>query len=191
MKSKLFDMVLHESKYDGMELITSEKELKTLLDMGCTVYARNTGPFGEDENAKVVCIGKVKDIHHRLNGLDFIIEQEGFDEEEDDEDEWIERWIEKNGEATAIVIDKSIGQEPCNFYTLDAWDIRDCDLWVSTSDVEKYFKSTRESCPNCGGEEFYYVKLDKLVMGREKFEACTKCGAMYPILSYERRNNKE
>lgn len=180
MKSKLFDMVLHESKYDGMEQVTSEKELKTLLDMGCDVYARGTGPFGEDENAKVVCIGKVKDIHHRLSGLDFIIEQEGFDEEEDDEDEWIERWIEKNGEATAVVIDKSIGQEPCNFYTLDAWNIKDCDLWVSTSDVEKYF-STRESCPKCGGEEFKYIKLDKLVMGRDTFDACMKCGTMIPV----------
>lgn len=192
MKSKLFEMVLHESTYDGMEQVTNEKELKTLLDMGCNVYAHGTGPFGEDEDAKVIGFGKIKDLRNKLKGIEWTMDEEGYDANAD-----VEEWFADNGETTAVVLDKSIGQEPCNFYTLDAYTVEDLDLWAHNSEVERYFKGEKntskdvKTCPNCGGEDFYYVKLDKLVMGREKFDACTKCGAMYPILSYERRNNKE
>ena len=150
-------MVLHESTYDGMEQVLDEKELRTLLDMGCNVYADGTGPFGESRGAKVTDFGKVKDLRNKLKGIKWLAEEEGYDGDADE-------WIAGNGETTAVVLDQVIGQEPCNFYTLDAYTIEDLDLWASNSDIEKYFKgeettSKDKTCPNCGGKDFYYTEL--------------------------------
>lgn len=191
MNKKLFEMVYREAIGD-LEQVTSEKELKTLLDTGCTVYARGTGPFGEDENAKVIGFGKVKDLRNKIKNVEQMMDEEGYDEDAT-VDDWFTDWEDE----TVVVLDKTIGQGPYNFYTLDAYTVEDLDLWASKSDVEKYMSGedssgkSEKTCPKCGGKEFYYVKLDKLVMGREKFEACTKCGSMYPILSYEERNSKD
>lgn len=178
MNKKLFEMVYREASGD-LEQVTSEKELSTLLDMGCDVYADGTGPFGESRGAKVTDFGKVKNLRNKLKGIKWLAEEEGYDD--------VEEWFAANGEATAIVLDQLIGQEPCNFYTLDAHTIEDLDLWASNSGVEKYFKGEettskggRKTCPNCGGKDFYYAELSKPVMGRGKFDACVKCGTMIP-----------
>lgn len=191
MKSKLFDMVLHESKYVGMEQVTSEKELKTLLDMGCTVYARGTGPFGEDRGAKVIGFGDIKDFRNKIKNAEKIKNGEGYG------DATVDDWFTDNEGRIVVVLDQTIGQGPYNMYTLDPFYVKDFDLWVSNSEIEKYFKGENntsknvKTCPKCGGEEFKYIKLDKLVMGCDTFDACMKCGAMYPILSYEKRNSKD
>lgn len=178
MKSKLFEMVLHESTYDSMGQVLDEKELRTLLDMGCNVYAGGTGPFGEDRGAKVVDFGKIKDLRNKLKGIEWIMDEEGYDGD-------AEEWFADNGETTTVVLDQLIGQEPCNFYTLDAYTIEDLDLWASASDVARALgndNSGEKTCPKCGEKEFYYVELDKLVMGRDTFDACMKCGTMIPTL---------
>lgn len=177
MNKKLFEMVYREASGD-LELVTSEKELSTLLDMGCNVYAGSTGPYGEDRGAKVTDFGKVKDLRNKLKGIKWTAEEEGYDNEEE--------WFAANEDVTVVVLDQLIGQEPCNFYALDAYTVEDLDLWASASDVAKCFLGeggsgkSEKACPNCGGKEFYYVKLDKLVMGRDKFDACMKCGTMIP-----------
>lgn len=176
MNKKLFEMVYRESIGD-LEQVTSEKELSTLLDMGCDVFADGTGPFGESRGAKVIGFGKVKDLRNKLKGIKWLAEEEGYDDAED--------WLAANGDATAIVLDQLIGQEPCNFYTLDAHTIEDLDLWASNSDVARALGNDNlgkgeKTCPKCGGKEFYYVKLSKLVIGRDTFDACVKCGTMIP-----------
>ena len=177
MNKKLFEMVYREASGD-MEQVTSEKELNRLLDMGCTVYADGTGPYGESRGAKVTDFGKVKDLRNKLKGIKWIADEEGYDSEEE--------WLAANEDVKVIVLDQLIGQEPCNWYTLDAYTVEDLDLWVSThkfaqcvfgKDLSGRIEKT---CPVCGSEVLYYVKLPKQVMGREEFEACTKCGTMIP-----------
>lgn len=181
MNKMLFEMVYREASGD-LEQVTSEKELSTLLDMGCNVYAGGTGPFGEDRGAKVIDFGKIKDLRNKLKGIEWIMDEEGYDGD-------AEEWIAGNGETTAVVLDQVIGQEPCNFYTLDAYTIEDLDLWAPASEVAKYVlgKDTsgksKRTCPNCGGKDFYYTELSKPVMGRRKFDACVKCGTMIPCNS--------
>lgn len=178
MKSKLFEMVLHESE-DKLQQVTNEKELSTLLNMGCTVYAHHTGPFGENTGARVIGFGKVKDLRDELNGVEDIMEED-LVEYESSED-----WLDANEDMTVVALNKPIGQSRCTFY-VDADNIDELELWAFTSDFEKCLKSEKGSdknektCPNCGGEEFYYVKLPKLVLGHGKFKACAACGAMYP-----------
>lgn len=177
MNKKLFEMVYREGR-GGLEQITSEKVLSRLLDMGRDVYANGTGPFGEDRGAKVTDFGKVKNLRNKLKGIKWLAEEEGYDDAEE--------WIAANGEATAIVLDQLIGQEPCNFYTLDAHTIEDLDLWAYTSEIALFALGKdlsgkiEKTCPNCGGEVLYYVKLPKPVVGREEFDACTECGTMIP-----------
>lgn len=174
MNKKLFEMIYRESA-NGMERVLDKKELKTLLDMGFNVYADGTGPFGESRGAKVTDFGKVKNLRNKLKGIKWLAEEEGYDD--------VEEWLAANGEATAIVLDQLIGQEPCNFYTLDAHTIEDLDLWASASDIARALgndNSGEKTCPKCGGKDFYYVKLPKLVMGRDTFDACVKCGTMIP-----------
>lgn len=183
MNKKLFEMVYRESA-DNMEQVLSEEELKTLLDMGCDVYARGTGPYGEDEGAKVVGFGEIKSLRDKIKNVEQIMDEEGYDEDATVED-YFNEW---EGE-TVVVLDKTIGQGPYNFYTLDAYNVEDLELWASNSEVEKYFRGedssgkSEKTCPKCGGEVLYYVKLPKPVMGREEFEACTKCGTMIPLHS--------
>ena len=173
-------MVYREAS-DGMQQVTSEKELSTLLDMGCNVYSRGTGPFGEDQGAKVVGFGKVKDYHNKLKGIKWVADEEGYDSEEE--------WLADNADTNVVVLDKLIGQEPCNWYALDAYTVEDLDLWARASEVEMYFLGkdssgkSKKACPKCGGEVLHYVKLPKPVMGREEFEACTQCGTMIPLHS--------
>lgn len=178
MKSKLFDMVLHESKYDGMEQVLDEKELKTLLDMGVEVEAKHTGPFGENTGAKVIGFGTIKDYRDTLEGVEYLAEEDGYDD--------IEEWLDHNENVTIAVISQPVGQSDTNFY-IDANNIEDLDFWASASEIATYFRDKDESgksektCPKCGGEEFKYIKLDKLVMGRDTFDACMKCGTMIPV----------
>lgn len=180
MNKKLFEMVYREASGD-MEQVTSEKELSTLLDMGCTVYADGTGPYGESRGAKVTDFGKVKDLRNKLKGIKWIADEEGYADAEE--------WLAANEDVTVIVLDQLIGQEPCNWYTLDAYTVEDLDLWARASEVEMYFLGkdssgkSKKACPKCGGEVLNYVKLPKPVMGREEFEACTKCGTMIPLHS--------
>lgn len=181
MNKKLFEMVYREAIGD-LEQVTSEKELKTLLDMGCTVYAGGTGPFGEDEGAKVIGFGNIKDLRNKIKNVEQMMDEEGYDEDAT-VDDWFTDWEDE----TVVVLDKTIGQGPYNFYTLDAYTVEDLDLWASKSDVENYFKGEEgasknvKTCPKCGGEEFKYIKLDNLVMGRDTFDACMKCGTMIPV----------
>ena len=177
MNKKHFETVYREATGD-MEQVTSEKELSTLLDKGCEVLAGGTGPFGEDRGAKVTDFGKVKDLRNKLKGIKWLAEEEGYDNEEE--------WLAAYEDVTVVILDQLIGQEPCNFYALDAYGVEDLDLWASASDVatfllgEDSLGKSGKACPNCGGKDFQYVKLDKPVMGREEFKACTKCGAMIP-----------
>lgn len=177
MNKKLFEMVYREASGD-LEQVTSEKVLSRLLDMGCDVYADGTGPFGESRGAKVTDFGKVKNLRNKLKGIKWLAEEEGYDD--------VEEWFAANGEATAIVLDQLIGQEPCNFYTLDAHNIEDLDLWASTSKIALFALGKdmsgkiEKTCPNCGNEVLHYIKLPKQVMGREEFDACTECGTMIP-----------
>lgn len=134
MNKKLFEMVYCESS-DDMEQVLDEKELKTLLDMGCTVYADGTGPFGEDEGAKVIGFGNIKDLRNKIRNVEQMMDEEGYDEDAIVED-WFTDW---EGE-TVVVLDKTIGQGPYNFYTLDAYRVEDLDLWASASDVANCFR---------------------------------------------------
>lgn len=202
MKSKLFDMVLYESTYSGMEQVTSEKELKTLLDMGCTVYAGGTGPFGEDKGAKVTDFGKVKDLRNKMKGIEWVMDEEGYDEDAD-----IGEWFADCGDVTVVVLDQVIGQEPCNWYDLSSHSISDLDLWTNKDEVvEKVSKSgsgiigtwgtntlpdgNKGPCPNCGGESFRYIKLPMNVMHGADYVLCKKCGVMYPYFPWKEEITK-
>lgn len=179
MNKKLFEMVYRESA-DDMEQVLSEEELKTLLDTGCDVYARGTGPFGEDEGAKVVGFGEIKSLRDKIKNVEQIMDEEGYDEDAT-VDDYFNEW---EGE-TVVVLDKTVGQGPYNFYTLDAYNVEDLELWASPSDVARALGNdssgkSEKTCPKCGGKDFYYVQLSKLVMGRDTFDACVKCGTMIP-----------
>lgn len=179
MNKKLFEMVYRESTGD-MEQVLDEKELRTLLDMGCNVYADGTGPFGESRGAKVIGIGEIKSLRDKIKNVKQIMDEEGYDEDATVED-FFNEW---EGEEV-VVLDQTIGQGPYNFYSLDSYNIEDLDLWASNSDVEKYFRGGEttnkgKTCPSCGGKDFYYAELSKPVMGRGKFDACVKCGTMIP-----------
>lgn len=177
MNKKLFEMVYRDGR-DSLEQVTSEKVLSRLLDMGCDVYANGTGPYGEDRGAKVTDFGKVKNLRNKLKGIKWLAEEEGYDNEEE--------WLAANEDVTVIVLDQLIGQEPCNWYTLDAYGVEDLDLWAHTSKIALFALGkdlsgkVERTCPNCGGDVLHYVKLPKPIMGREEFDACTKCGAMIP-----------
>lgn len=134
MNKKLFEMVYRESS-DDMEQVLDEKELKTLLDMGCTVYADGTGPYGEDEGAKVIGFGKVKDLRNKMKGIEWVMDEEGYDE-----NATVDDWFADCEDVTVVVLDQVIGQEPCNWYTLDAYRVEDLDLWASASDFAKCFR---------------------------------------------------
>lgn len=180
MNKKLFEMVYRESTGD-MEQVLDEKELRTLLDMGCNVYADGTGPFGESRGAKVIGIGEIKSLRDKIKNVKQIMDEEGYDEDATVED-FFNEW---EGEEV-VVLDQTIGQGPYNFYSLDSYNIEDLDLWASNSDVAKCFLGegssgkSEKACPSCGGKDFYYAELSKPVMGRGKFDACVKCGTMIP-----------
>lgn len=177
MNKKLFEMIYRESA-NGMERVLDKKELKTLLDMGFNVYAGGTGPFGEDRGAKVVGLGEIKSLHNKIKNVKQIMNEEGYDEDATVED-FFNDW---EGEEV-VVLDQTIGQGPYNFYSLDSYTIEDLDLWASPSDIARALgddSSGEKTCPKCGGKDFYYVKLPKLVMGRDTFDACVKCGTMIP-----------
>lgn len=105
--------------------VETEEQLKTLLDEGVEIEAKHTGPFGENTGAKVIGFGKIKDLHKKMKGIEWVMDEEGYDE-----DAYIEDWLADNEEATVVVLDQLIGQGSCNFYTLDAYTVEDLDLWV-------------------------------------------------------------
>jgi hypothetical protein len=177
MNKKLFEMVYREST-GGLEQVLDEKELRALLNMGCNVYADSTGGYGESRGAKVVGIGEIKSLRDKIKNVKQIMDEEGYDEDATVED-FFNDW---EGEEV-VVLDQTIGQGPYNFYSLDSYSIEDLDLWASPSDVARALgndNSGKKTCPKCGGKDFYYVKLSKLVMGRDTFDACVKCGTMIP-----------
>lgn len=192
MDKKLFEAVFKESAPSNMTQVTDAEDLKNLLDAGVTVEAKHTGPFGEDKGATVIGFGKIKDLSDKLNGVEDVASEEGYDE--------IEDWFADNEENIVIVLDQTIGQNSGNWYDLSGYNVSDLDLWVKESNVTKILVGNKGGgsgvvgtwgsnplpngyngpCPNCGGEVFGYVKLPMNIMHGADYDICQKCGAMYP-----------
>lgn len=189
MENKLFENIYRESTI-GMSEVTNEKDLKSLLDAGCDVYAHGTGGFGEDSEAKVIAMGKVEDLKDEISTD---LTEEGYDSFED--------WFEDNKDNEVIILDQTVGQMKYNYYDLGSYTVEDCNLWASAADVEKYCNGDEGSgsngvigtwgsnplpngyngpCPNCGGKVFGYAKLPMNIMHGAEYNICRKCGAMYP-----------
>lgn len=201
MNKELFEGIYRESII-GMSEVTTEKDLKALLDAGCDVYAHGTGGFGEDSEAKVIAIGKVEDLKDEISTD---LAEEGYDSFED--------WFEDNKDNEVVILDQTVGQMKYNYYDLGSYSVEDCNLWASAADIEKYCNGeegpgskngvigiwgtnilpdgNKGPCPNCGGESFRYIKLPMNVMHGADYVVCKKCGVMYPYFPWKEGENHD
>ena len=104
--------------------VTTEEELSRYLAAGVTVYAMGTGPFGEDEGAVVDYFGDAADsnIMRVIEVDDEVLSEMNYQS--------IKDFCEDMAGTKVIVLDTTIGQSDNNFYALDAYSIRDCDLYI-------------------------------------------------------------
>lgn len=100
-----------------MRQLKTDLELELAYKAGITIYAKRTGPFGEDEGATVQYYGPVKDSYDLE-----------FDEDTMSEDDFLEDFDE---DTIVIILDTTIGQSSQNFYVDDGgWSVEDLDLYI-------------------------------------------------------------
>ena len=120
MNERIFESILRER---GSRKVTTEMALLRALAAKKTVYARETGPFGEDENATVVAFGTAEELESMLKITPDILEYTGCRNER--------AFMNRMGNELVIVISKKIGQNGENFYLLDEGrSIEECNLYV-------------------------------------------------------------
>ena len=120
MNERIFESILRER---GSRKITTEMALLKALAAKKTVYARKTGPFGEDENATVVAFGTAEELENMLKITPDFLDYTGCRNERD--------FMNKMGSELVIVISKKIGTNSENFYLLDEnLSIEECNLYV-------------------------------------------------------------
>ena len=120
MNEQIFKSILRER---GSRKITTEMALLKALAAKKTVYARETGPFGEDEGATVVAFGTVEELENMLKITPDVLDYTDCRNER--------VFMNKMGSKLAIVISKKIGMNGENFYLLDdGLSIEECNLYV-------------------------------------------------------------
>ena len=154
-------VIKSSNEYPGYTKITDEGELKKQLDAGVTVYAKNTGPFGEDVGATVVAFGDVGDadvsgyIHYDGDMTEFVEEFDGI---------------------KAIVLDENIGQSYENFYMLDgSHEISDFDLYVSD---DEYIVSSKNRVKPVADVNFYKTVVRSVLSNRRSEESAVRSIAL-------------
>lgn len=116
---KIFESILRER---GSRKITSEMALLKALAAKKTVYARETGPFGEDEGATVVAFGTVEELEDMLKITQDVLDYADCKNKRD--------FMNQMGSELAIIVSKNIGMLNENFYMLDERSIEECNLYV-------------------------------------------------------------
>lgn len=116
---KIFESILRER---GSRKITSEIALLKALAAKKTVYARETGPFGEDEGATVVAFGTVEELEDMLKITQDVLDYADCRNKRD--------FMNRMGGELAIIVSKNIGMLNENFYLLDERSIEECNLYV-------------------------------------------------------------
>lgn len=120
MNERIFESILRER---GSRKITSEMALLKALAAKKTVYARDTGPFGEDEGATVVAFGTVEELESMLKITPDVLDYTDCRNERD--------FMNKMGSELAIIISKKIAMNGENFYLLDEGrSLEECNLYV-------------------------------------------------------------
>lgn len=150
------------NEHPGYMKITDKNELKKQLDAGVTVYAKSTGPFGEDEGAAVIAFGDISDAD--IAGQ-IVLDDETY-EEYGESSAYINDWAG----TEVIVLDQTIGQNSSNYYMLDGSnDISDFDLYVSDDEFvtsSKKIRSFKGSSKNNSTLNFYKNLVKSVLSNR-------------------------
>lgn len=104
--------------------VRTEDELANCMKKGIEVKCKSTGPFGEDEGARVIAFGKIgePDVNRKIEIDSDEMDEFGYNSPK----EYL-----KDFEGTEVVVlDTTIGQTYNNFFMLDGLDIEDCDLYI-------------------------------------------------------------
>ena len=133
MKKELFEAILNERSVPGYTKVETEEELRDYLAERIKIYAKSTGPFGEDEGAEVIAFGRLNNprIARKLEVDEGELEEFGCESVE----EYINEFADETDGTLVIVLDTTIGQGGNNFYMLDGRSVADCDLYVSDDDM--------------------------------------------------------